>query len=121
VSTALGERFVEAVAVRDAAALVRCFATGAELRALVPPGLRERTGAADAAALISGWFEDATELELLASRSEALEDRLYFSYRFAAVKEGQRYLVEQHLFCTVADGRIARADLLCSGFRPRPS
>jgi SnoaL-like domain len=121
VSRALGERFVEAVAARDAAALAACFASGVELRALVPPGLRERTGAAEAAAMISGWFEDSTELELLSSQSEQLADKLYVSYRFAAVEDEQRYLVEQHIFCTLADGKIERADLLCSGFRPRAS
>ena len=29
-------------------------------------------------------------------------------------------VVEQHLFCDVAGGKIERADLLCSGFRARP-
>jgi hypothetical protein len=36
----------------------------------------------------------------------------------AALEEGEAYLVEQHLFCTVGEGKIMRADLLCSGFRP---
>lgn len=44
-------------------------------------------------------------------------DRLHISYRFQGVEEGEPYLVEQHLYCTVSDGRIGRADLLCSGFR----
>ena len=67
--TDLGERLVRAIAGQDEAALSECFAPDAELRALLPPGLRERSGATEAAALIAQWFGDSTELRLLASDS----------------------------------------------------
>jgi len=114
----LGTRYVSAVAAQDEAALRACFAADVEFRALIPPGLRERTGAAETAALISQWFGDSTDLHLLDSRSDAVGDRLHVSYRFAGVEEGEAYVVEHHLFCTVSEGKIERADLLCSGFRP---
>ena len=114
----LGMRLVRAIAEQDEAALSECFAADAEFRALIPRGLRERSGAVEAASLISQWFGDSTELHLLDSDSEEIGDRLHFSYRFAGVEEGEPYLVEQQLYCTVRDGKIARADLLCSGFRP---
>jgi hypothetical protein len=64
-----------------------------ELRALIPPGLRERSG--------------------------EVGDRVHVSYRFEGVEEGEAYVVEHHLYCTRdARGLIERADLLCSGFRP---
>jgi len=110
---------IHAVAAQDEAALAQCFAPAAEFRALTPPGLRERTGAVEASALISQWFGDSTELQLLDSHSAEVGDRLHVSYRFAGVEEGEAYVVEQHLFCTISDGKIVRADLLCSGFRPR--
>jgi ketosteroid isomerase-like protein len=116
---ALGARLVRAIAEQDEPALAECFAPDAELRALTPQGLRERAGAIEAASMISRWFGDSTELHLLDSRSEALADRVHVSYRFEGVEEGEPYLVEQHLYCTVADGKVAEADLLCSGFRPR--
>ncbi|MDX6504136.1 MAG: hypothetical protein QOE29_1261 [Gaiellaceae bacterium] len=109
---------VEAIAAQDKAALERCFTPEAELRALTPPGLRERSGAGEAAALITAWFGDSTELELVETRVEQVGDRLHVAYRFEGVEEGERYVVEQQLYCTLADGRIACADLLCSGFRP---
>ena len=115
----LGLRLVRAIAEQDEAALRECFATDAEFRALIPRGLRERSGAADAASLISQWFGDSTELHLLDSDNEEVGDRLRVSYRFAGVEEGEPYVVEQQLYCTVRDGKVARADLLCSGFRPR--
>jgi len=114
----LGTRYVSAVASQDEAALRKCFAADVAFRALIPPGLRERTGAAETAALISQWFGDSTELRLLDSRSGQVGDRLHLSYRFAGVEEGEAYVVEHHLFCTMSDGKIQRADLLCSGFRP---
>jgi len=119
VSEDLGTRFVRAVAAQDEAALLQCFAPNVEFRALVPPGLRKRTGAVEAAALISRWFGDSTALQLLDSHSDEVGDRVHVSYRFAGVEEGEAYVVEQHLFGAVDDGKITRADLLCSGFRPR--
>ena len=90
-----------------------------ELRALIPPGLRERSGATDSAALVAGWFADSTELELAASESGEVGDRLHICYRFEGVEEGEAYVVEHHLYCTLDErGLIERADLLCSGFRP---
>ncbi len=117
----VGTRLVGAVAAQDEAALAECFVHDVEFRALIPPGIRERTGAVEAASLISQWFGDSTELHLLDSHSDEVGDRLHISYRFAGIEEGEAYVVEQHLYCTIGDGKILRADLLCSGFRPHPA
>ena len=61
----IGARLVEAIAAQDTAAISMCFADDARFRALISPGLRERTGGADVAALIAGWFADSTELALV--------------------------------------------------------
>ena len=63
----------------------------------------------------------STELDLVDTHTEEVGDRLYVSYRFHGVEEGEPYVVEQHLYCNVGDGVIERAELLCSGFRPAPS
>ena len=110
---------MEAVAAQDESAIAACFTRGAVFRALVPPGFRERTGANDVAALIAGWFADSTELDLVEARTEEISDRLHIAYRFEGVEEGEPYVVEQHLYCVLTDGVIERADLLCSGSRPR--
>ena len=115
----VGVQFVEAIASQDASAIAACFTRGVEFRALIPPGLRERTGAEAAAALVAGWFADSTELDLVESRTEEVGDHLHVAYRFEGVEDGEPYVVEQHLFCVVAGGVIERAHLLCSGFRPR--
>ena len=110
---------MRAIAEHDETALGACFASDAQFRALTPSGLRERSGAAETASLVSTWFGDSTELDLLDSHSEEIGDRVRISYRFAGVEEGDPYVVEQILYCTVSENRIVHADLLCSGFRPR--
>jgi len=115
----VGSRLVEAIVARDEAALTACFAPAVELRALVPPGLRERCGASEAAALFTRWYGKVTELRLVESSVEELSDRLHVAYRLDVVEDGQPYVVEQQLYCTVADDVIERVDLVCSGFRPR--
>ena len=116
---AVGAKLVEAIVARDEAALASCFAPAVELLALVPRGLRERSGASDAAAQFTRWYGDVTELRLVDSRVEELSDRLHIAYRLDVVEDGQPYVDEQQLYCTVVDGVIERFDLVCSGFRPR--
>ena len=118
-SESIGARLVEAIAAQDTAALATCFADDAQFRALIPPGLRERSGGSDVAALIAGWFADSTELALVDSEATEVGDRVHVAYRFEGVEEGEPYVVEQQLYGKVQHGKIAHADLLCSGFRPR--
>jgi hypothetical protein len=118
-TAAVGRRLVAAIVAQDVAAIEVCFSADAQLRALVPPGLRERYGAAEAALLIAGWFADSTELELVDLETDEVGDRVRVRYRFEGVEEGQPFVVDQQLYATVVDGTICRADLLCSGFRPR--
>jgi hypothetical protein len=116
----LGQRLVRAIELQDEAELARCFAPDATVRALIPPGLRERDSGEEAAALIAGWFADSTALELRDVHVCEVGDRLHLSYRFEGVEEGVPYVVEQQAFCTARGDVIAQADLVCSGFRPRP-
>jgi ketosteroid isomerase-like protein len=115
----VGARLVRAIAEQDASALGDCFSSDVHVRALTPPGVRERKGAHEAAAMISSWFADSTELDLVDSGIDDVAGRLHVSYRFEGVEEGEPYVVEQHLYCTLRDGKIASADLLCSGFLTR--
>ena len=114
----VGRRFVEAVATQDRTALADCFVPEVLFRALTPPGLRERTSAVEVAALVTQWFEDSTDLRLLDSQDYEVGDRVHVSYRLAGIENGEAFVVEQHLFCVVENDKIARANLLCSGFRP---
>src|SRR3954447_7833950 len=118
-SETVGARLVQAIAAQDEAAIAECFCREATFRALTPSGLRERAGSGDVAALIASWFGDSTMIDLVHPRTDEVGGRLQLTYRFEGVEEGEPYVVQQELFCTLEDGQIAVADLLCSGFFPR--
>ena len=100
VTHSIGTRFVEAVAAQDASAIAAASPPVSRFGAH-PSGLRERTGAEEAAALVAGWFADSTELHLVESRTEEVSDRLHVAYRFEGVEDDEPYVVEQHLFCAL--------------------
>jgi SnoaL-like domain len=114
-----GMALVAALADRDFPRLAATLAPDVRMRALLPPGLVELSGADTAAAKFSAWFGDAEELELVGSGSDAVGDRLHVFYRFRVRKSGSvAKLVEQHLLCAFDRDRIDALDLVCSGFRP---
>jgi len=99
--------------------LTEMLAADVRMRALIPPGFVELSGAEAAAAKFASWFGDAEEVELINSRGDRFADRLHFSYRLRVRKPGDfPKLVEQHLLCASNAGRIKSIDLVCAGFRP---
>lgn len=118
-ATELGALFVAALAERDFDRLAGMLATDVRVRALIPPGPVELSGAEPAAARFASWFGEAEELELVRSGTEEVSDRLHVFYRFRVKRSGGTWtIIEQHLFCTLDVGRIVGVDLVCSGFRP---
>jgi len=114
-----GTRLVAALADRDFRQLARVLTADVCMRALIPPGLVEVSGAEAAAAKFSSWFGDAEELDLVRSGSDTVADRLHVFYQLRVKKPGDvSKIVEQHLLCEYDDDRIMALDLVCSGFRP---
>jgi SnoaL-like domain len=120
VAETVGEQLVRAITAQDAGAIADCFSPDARFRALTPPGVREREGADDAGVLIADWFSDSTTLDLVDWWTDEVGGRLAITYRFEGIEEGEPFVVQQHLYCTLSEGKIASADLLCSGFLTRP-
>jgi hypothetical protein len=115
----LGKGLITALAQRDFPALAETLTPDVRMRALIPPGPVEVSGAEAAAAKFSSWFADAEEFELIRSDSDTVADRLHVFYRLRVKKPGDhRKVVEQHLLCALDDERITALDLVCSGFRP---
>ena len=119
-ATDLGTMLVAALAERDFSRLAGTFAPDVRVRALIPPGSVELSGAEPAAARFASWFGEPNELELIHSGSDEVGDRLHVFYRLRVKKAaGDPWkIVEQHLFCALDEGRITALDLVCSGFRP---
>jgi hypothetical protein len=99
--------------------LTELLAADVRMRALIPPGPVELSGAADAGAKFASWFGGAKSLELIRTGSDEVGDRLHIFYRLRVNRhDDPSRIVEQHLFCALDDGRITALDLVCSGFRP---
>jgi hypothetical protein len=116
----IAERFLRALRVRDFQQIEACFHPAVRFRALIPPGVREGTGASEATSYLRRWFGDSDVHELLTSAADQVADRLHIAYRFRTHDADGWFEVEQQTYSTIAEGRIQDMDLLCSGFRPIP-
>ena len=110
---------VTALADREFGRLTGTFTPDVRMRALIPPGCVELSGAESAAARFAAWFGESDALELVHAGSDEVGDRLHAFYRLRVKRLGDPWkIVEQHLFCALNEGRITALDLVCSGFRP---
>ena len=115
----MGAMLVAALTERDFARLARTLAPDVRMRALIPPGPVELSGAEPAAARFASWFGESSGLELVHSGSDEVGDRLHVFYRLRVKRPGDPWkVIEQHLFCTLDEGCITALDLVCSGFHP---
>lgn len=118
-ATDAGERLIAALVQRDFARLADRLTPDGRMRALIPPGVMELSGAEAAATTFASWFGDAEELELIRSGSDTVADRLHVFYTLRVTKpRNLPKLVEQHLLCAFDGHRIDGLDLVCTGFRP---
>jgi hypothetical protein len=122
---ALAGAFLESLAVQDFAQLRGALAADARLRALLPSGLREWAGAGVIAGQFARWFGDTEEFELVEATVGEVGGRLHLHWRLRLRAERLGtgwFTVEQQVYADTADcGRIARLDLLCTGYRPEDS
>ncbi len=107
-----------AVATRDHASLGVQFTDDIRLRALLPGGPVEKNGRDAVLAAFDSWFGSYDTVVLEDAAGELVGDRLLVHYRLVFEPEAERRALTQTWVSTVAaDGRLARIDLLCSGFR----
>jgi len=119
---ALAGSFLESLAAQDFARLGGALAPSVRLRALLPPGPFEWTGAEVIAGQFASWFGDTEDFELIEATVGEVGGRLHLRWRLRL--RAQRlgagwFTVEQQAYADTGDGgRIARLDLLCTGYRP---
>ena len=119
--TTIGERFADAIAVHDAAALAGLFADEVDFRGVTPRKFWEATRPTEVVEVVLGnWFEE-TDLIGSVARAEAepVSDTNHVSYRFDIDNEDGAQVAEQQAYYRVEDDRIVWMRVLCSGFRPR--
>jgi|SRR5215471_21125527 len=114
-ATEVGRRFLDALGRRDFAAVAACFAPDAQLRAVVPPGVREDEGAEAIAARLERWTGETGEV--VDSSLEMVEDILRLMYVIREVPAQGPTVFEQTAYAEVADGAITKLRVACSGER----
>ena len=114
--------FLEGLGAQDFAQLGGALAADACLRALLPSGLREWAGADAIADRFARWFGDTEDFELVEATVGEVGGRLHLHWRLRLRAERLGcgwFTVEQQAYAdTDGGGRIARLDLLCTGYRP---
>jgi SnoaL-like domain len=114
--------FLEGLAAQDFARLGGALAADAHLRALLPPGLREWAGADAIADRFAYWFGNTQDFDLVEATVGEVGGRLHLHWRLRLRAErlgAGWFTVEQQVYAdTDENGRIARLDLLCTGYRP---
>jgi len=118
----LAGAFLEGLAVQDFARLGGTLGAGARLRALLPAGPREWTGARVIADRFARWFGDTEDFELVEAAVGEVGGRLHLHWRLRLRAERLGvgwFIVEQQAYADTGEGgRITRLDLLCTGYRP---
>jgi hypothetical protein len=116
-----GHRFVAALAAEDAATLLAMFDDEVDFRGMTPGRVWDaRTATAVIDDVILGkWFGPSDTVE----RVEVVEtgmvgDRHSLGYRLHLTNADGGFVVGQHVFYDITDGRITWMRVLCSGFRP---
>jgi hypothetical protein len=106
--------FVEGLAAQDFARLGGALAAGACLRALLPSGLREWTGAGRIAGVFAGWFGDTEDFELAEATVGEVGGRLHLHWRLRLRAErlgSGWFTVEQQAYAdTDGSGAPCRRD-----------
>ena len=114
--------FLEGLADQDFTRLGGALADDARLRALLPSGPKEWTGAEVIAGMFARWFGDTHDFEILEAAAGEVGGRLHLHWqvRMRAERLGAGWFtVEQQAYADTGDGgRIDRLDLLCTGYRP---
>ena len=118
---AIAGSFLEGLAAQNFSRLSDALSAGGHLRALLPRGFKEWAGAQAIANQFGVWFGNTQDYELVKATVREVGGRLhlYWRLRLQAARLGQGWFtVEQQAYADTDDtGRIARLDLLCTGYR----
>lgn len=109
--------FRDAVCARDFAALDAVLARDADMRALLPGGLREYSSAGEVVGAFQSWFDDGSRVSAEAFPVEAIGTRYRVGWRLRFEEDGApARVVVQTAVVDVDAGKVYGLDLLCTGF-----
>ncbi len=118
---AMGERFAQALATKDAAELKALMRPEVDFRAMTPMKFWEST---DIDVIVDGtilgtWFDEEREItEILAVETDSVGPLDRVSYRFKVKRPEGEFVIEQQAYFQVSEEQISWLRIMCSGFLP---
>jgi hypothetical protein len=116
-----GERFAQALAAKDAAALGALLADQIDFQALTPGRhwQADTPGQVAEDIILGHWFGAGDDIkELCAVATGEVAGRDHVAYRLRVARDGRDHLVEQQAYYNTDGGQITWMRVLCSGYRP---
>lgn len=113
------EALVDGLAAQDFAAVRAALGPDVHLRALLPGGLREWTGADAVADRFERWFGHTEEFALVERGADVIAGRVRLRWRLRLQAERLGpgwFVVEQVAYCDATEREITGLDLLCTGY-----
>jgi hypothetical protein len=107
------DRFLIALRGRDFDGITACFDAHARLDAVVPPGTREDNGPQEIAARYRRWLDDGA-VTVVEAEATPFADLSRIRY---VVEAADGTAFEQTAYAEIADDRIVRVRVACSGRR----
>jgi hypothetical protein len=116
-----GERFAQALAAKDAAALSALLADQIDFQALTPGRhwQADTPGQVAEDIILGHWFGPADDIkELCSVATGAVAGRDHVAYRLRVARDGRDHLVEQQAYYNTDGEQITWMRVLCSGYQP---
>jgi hypothetical protein len=114
--------FIQAVVHADLHALEGLLTEDVWFRSLLPRGAIEHRHRGPVLAALHSWFGTPQEVRVLSTYHHDADLREHVGWRVLVRPEWQPdvwHLIEQIGYVRVAEGRIRRVDLVCTGFQPQ--
>lgn len=116
--------FLDGLVAQDFPRLRAAVGPDVHLRALLPGGVSEWTGAETVAARFERWFGHTEQFVVVERDAGEVGGRVTLRWRFRLQAERLGpgwFVVEQVAFCDATEHEVTRLDLLCTGYLPEDS
>ena len=117
-SEQLGHEWIEAIIQKDFDRLATLCQPDVSSSLLLPKRFLTYDNVGDLTAKVKDWYNEYDSIDKEQARVAMVGQKLGIFYRLNCTEIGASYTIEQHVYCTIRDGRIEQLKLICSGFQP---